>query len=125
MQYLTDDCRCPIVEWYGTQDPDVQAAFDVLVKELSATEDWDAPKQSKRKYRVLTRTHAGLCELIFKVDKRKFRPLGILQPELKTFILLTACEHQRGSNIPEDAFDEALKFRRLFEEGRGVTREHI
>lgn len=72
LDYITEQNRNPIQDWYGTVGADVQAAFDVLVQELAGTEDWDAAKPNKRKYRILTGKHIGMCELIFKVGKRKF-----------------------------------------------------
>ena len=65
--YLTEDRRSPILEWYGTLPEEAQVEFDLLVKVLSETEDWDEVKPTKRKYKELTRQHAGLCELKFKL----------------------------------------------------------
>jgi hypothetical protein len=125
MDYITEDNRCPIIEWYGIQDDDVQAEFDLLVKDLSETDDWDEPKPTKRKYRVLTKRHVGLCELKFKVHGRKFRPLGILARENREFVFLGGCEKQGMNTIPPDAFDAAFRLKEPFEDGRGGIREHI
>ncbi len=125
LDYITEDRHNPILEWYTTLETDVRAAFDVLVQDLSGTEDWDAPKPRKRKYRLLRRRHIGLCELIFRVGNRKFRPLGVLISENREFIFLGGCEHRRFFSIPANAFDEALRLKSLFEQGRGATREHV
>jgi hypothetical protein len=125
MDYLTVENRCPIIEWYGIQDDDVQAEFDLFVKDLSETEDWDEPELGKRKYKVLTRRHVGLCELKFRVNARKFRPLGVLARDNREFVFLGGCEKHRMNTIPPDAFDSAFRLKEPFENGRGTTREHI
>jgi len=66
-----------------------------------------------------------MCELIFKVGNRKFRPLGVLRRETREFIFLGGCEHQRMSSIPPDAFDDAFKLKERLEQQRGATREHF
>jgi hypothetical protein len=127
-QYLTEDrpCRCPILDWYGTLGDDIRAIFDLLVKELAETEDWNEPKPRKRKHKVLIGRHAGLCELKFKVGRRRFRPIGIWLQESRTFVFLGGCEKiGRDLTVPEDAFDEALKLKQAYDLGRGDTREHF
>lgn len=123
--YITEQNRNPIQDWYGTVGSEVQAAFDVLVQELAGTEDWDAPKPKKRKCRLLKDKHAGMYELIFKVGKQKFRPLGIMYQDRREFVLLGGCEHRRWQNIPPGAFDDAFKLKEFLEQGRGTTREHV
>lgn len=113
--------RCPIQDWYGTVGADVQANFDVLVQELTATEVWDTPEQ----YRLLTGKHAGMYELIFEVGNRKFRPLGVMYEERREFVFLGGCEHRRWSSIPPGAFDAAHELKRKLDEGRGATRDHV
>jgi hypothetical protein len=125
LDYITEGHRNPILDWYGTVDKEVQAAFDVLIQDLIGTEDWDAPKPAKRKYRLLRLRHAGMCELIFKVGARKFRPLGILDRQNRIFVFLGGCEHKRYSSIPPNAFDDALALKTQLEQGKGATREHI
>jgi hypothetical protein len=130
-EYLTDGMppRCPIIEWYGTLGGDIQAVFDLLVLELMETEDWSKtePNPRKRKYKVLTEKHAGLCELRFKFEgKRKFRPLGIWRPDKCDFIFLGGCEKTgQDLTIPEGAFDSALKLKNAFDAGKGETREYL
>jgi hypothetical protein len=126
--YVTDEIppRSPMLDWYGTLPEEVQAGLDVLLKTLTETEDWDEAKPSKRKYKELTREHQGLCELLLKVGKRNFRPVGILQREIREFIFLGGAEKVgQGATDPEGAFDAALNLKRQFEEGRGVTREYL
>lgn len=126
-EYVTDEepRRCPIIEWYGTLDDDVKVAFDLLVKELSETDDWDEPKPSKRKYRELKQEHTGLCELLFKVGKRQFRPLGVRRVEAREFVFLGGCEKAgRGRTTPDDAFNSALHMKEALEAGRGASRDY-
>jgi hypothetical protein len=119
--YITEGHRNSIRDWYGTVDRDVQAAFDVLVQELAGTKVWDTPEQ----YRLLTGAHIGMCELIFKVGSRKFRPLGVLYLEKREFVLLGGCEHRRWESIPPNAFDEAYRLKTQLDEGKGATCEHV
>ncbi len=125
--YVTDaPSRSPLLEWYGILDADVQAEFDVFLKVLAGTEDWDEPKSRKRKYKELSRRHKGLCELILNVGKRSFRPLGILRREAKQFILLGGCE-KLGQDLtsPEGAFDSALRLKQQLDEGKGAIRDYF
>jgi hypothetical protein len=123
--YVTEDRRSPLLEWYGMLDGDVQAAFDLLLKFLSETEDWDEAKSSRKKYKELFGKHEGLCELILKVGKRKFRPLGILHRDSREFVFLGGAEKVgQGVTDPEGAFDLALHLKKQFDEGKGVTRDY-
>jgi hypothetical protein len=123
--YVTEDRRSPLLEWYGMLDEEAQAAFDVLLKTLSETEDWDEVKSTRRKYKELFGQHAGLCEIILTVNRRKFRPLGILIRGTQEFILLGGAEKiGHGTTDPEGAFDMALRLKKQFDEGRGATRDY-
>ncbi|HVB58595.1 MAG TPA: hypothetical protein VNE63_19500 [Candidatus Acidoferrales bacterium] len=123
--YVTEQHRSPLLEWYGTLEEGVQAEFDLLLKNLDETEDWDEVKPRKRKYKELSRRHEGLCELLLKVGKRKFRPLGILRRETREFIFLGGAEKiGQDATDPEGAFDEALRLKGKFEEGRGEVRDY-
>jgi hypothetical protein len=125
LEYLTEEPRSPISDWYGTLDGGIQAEYDLLIKTLAETEDWDEAKPKKRKYKELTRQHAGLCELFLNVHGRSFRALGILYRYTRVFIFLGGCEKLgRDLTNPEGAFDSALQLMRHFNEGRGVTRDY-
>lgn len=129
MDYLTEGPprTNPVSDWYGDLEPEVQAAFDALVATLAETEDWDEPKKKKRKYEELSRDHLGLCELKFKVGRRRFRPIGILHRGIHEFVFLGGCEEKGffGTTKPPGAFDNALRLRQAYDQGRGTTREHI
>jgi hypothetical protein len=129
MDYITEGPvrTNPVSDWYGSLEPPVQAEFDVLVRTLAETDDWDRPKLSKRKYKVLIHRHAGLCELKFKVGDRKFRPIGILHSGIREFIFLGGCEKTGffGTTDPPEAFDRALLLKEAYDKNRGTTREHI
>jgi hypothetical protein len=124
-QYLSDGQVCPILDWFGKLPSEVQAEFDLLIKNLANTEDWDEAKPNKRKYKELKREHEGLCELFLNVGERSFRPLGILHRDIREFVFLGGCEKTgQGLTDPEGAFDSALEFKRQYDEGRGVTRDN-
>jgi hypothetical protein len=127
LDYVTEGHRNPVSEWYGTLEPDLQAEFDVLVRTLEETENWDGPKEKNRKYKELTERHNGLCELKFKVGKRKFRPVGIRHVEIREFIFLGGCEKKGffGTTLPPNAFDDALRLKEAYDKGKGATREHL
>jgi hypothetical protein len=123
--YVTEDHLSPLVIWYGSLDPNVKAAFDLLLKNLAETEDWDEAKSSRKKYKELKVQHAGLCELRFKVGPRSFRPLGVLQRELRFFVLLGGAEKiGQDLTVPEGAFDEAFRLMGHLAEGRGAIRDY-
>jgi len=124
-QYVTDQPRCPIIEWYGTLEADAQAAFDILCKVLSETEDWDEVKPNRRKYKELFKEHKGLSELLFNLGRRQFRPIGLLLRDRHEFLFLCGCiKTGRGTTDPPNAFSDALQLKIQYEAGRGYTRDH-
>jgi hypothetical protein len=125
MDYITETHRNPIQDWYGTLTPEEKADFDMLVLTLSETEDWDEPKKKKRKYKELERKHKGLSELILKVKGKNLRPIGVLRREQHQFVLLGGCEKHTFWTVPPGAFDDALKLKEQFSQGKGATRAHI
>lgn len=126
LDYITEGHQNPVLNWYGTLDDDVKAGFDVLVAALSETPDWDAVKKKKRKYKELFKQHAGLSQLMFKVDGKKFRPLGILRRQQRQFIFLGGCQkHTWFWTIPPKAFEEAMRLKGELEQGRGALNAHV
>ncbi|MGH7829461.1 MAG: hypothetical protein ACREP8_04730 [Candidatus Binatia bacterium] len=117
----------PIRAWYGEQDEEVQAAFDVTVNQLNGTEDWEA--DDVEEFKELTEEHAGLSEIRFEITqnrrKRKFRPLGIYLREQRQFIFLVGLEKSGRILTPPRAFELALDYKRRLDEGRGFTDEHV
>ena len=124
MAYHVDPESCPIQDWYQVQGEEVQARFDASLATLGATADWMDTWQ----FKALTRNHAGLGEIRFKIDGtpiRRFRPVGIWPPLVeREFILLLGCEKHRNLYIPADAFTLALEYRRLLEAGIGEIHEY-
>ena len=116
---------CPIQEWYAAQDVEVQAAFDVALTTLSATDDWSDTSQFKE----LTKSHTGLGEIRFKLEGppvRRFRPVGIWPPIVdREFILLLGCEKNRNIYIPPDAFTLALEYKRRWDRGEGEIHDYV
>ena len=133
MDYCTESGQNLIQEWYEAQGDAVKAEFDATLLTLGATEDWTATGVDE--FKVLTGRHAGLCELRFdigvrepgsrKSSKRRFRPVGIWRLEYRDFIILLGCEKSGRIYIPADAFDLALEYKALFEQGRGTICEHV
>ena len=125
MAYRTEGGRYPIREWYESEDEAVQADFDAILTVLRDTRNW----YGRKDIHELTRRHKGLWEIRFAIDRVRYRPVGFMLPALdqSRFILLLGCKKpERGSYIPQDAFDQALELRRLFlDEGRGTVHEHI
>ena len=125
LDYITEDHRNPVLGWYGALEPQVQADFDLLVIALSETEDWDEVKERKRKYKELIRHYSGMYELIFKVGRKNFRPLGILRRSERQFVFLGGCEKHTFWTVPPNAFEGAYKLKGQFDLGRGTTRAHV
>ena len=123
--YITEAHKNPIQDWYGTLAAQQKADFDALVLALSETEDWDAPKERKRKYKELEGKHKGLCELILKVERKNLRPLGALRREQRQFIFLGGCEKHGFWIVPPGAFDAALTLKKKFDQGKGAPRAHV
>ena len=113
------------MDWWGSLEPEPKADFDVLVAVLAETEDWDEVKKKRRKYKELTRKYPGMYELIFKVGRKNFRPLGILRRVERQFIFLGGCEKHPVWTVPPNAFENAYKLKGQFEQGRGRINAHI
>jgi hypothetical protein len=125
LDYITENHVNPVSEWYQKHlDDDGKAQFDILVKIMSVTEDWDEVKEKERKYKELERDRIGLAQLMFKVKRKNFRPIGLLRRQEREFIFLGGCEKHPFWTVPPNAFDEALRLKAQLEQGRGATREH-
>ena len=131
--YITDGGRVPIEEWVVNHLVlSEQAEFDVAIDYLQRIEDWDSVKKARRKYRELQRELQGLTELKFSVTvqimgrnlKKHFRPLGILKRHQRQFIFLGGFQKGNPGPIPVDAFTDALRYKREYEQDRGDIREH-
>ncbi len=67
----------------------------------------------------------GLGEIRFKSGNVQYRPVGSFGPGERMFTLWVGCKKKQNIYDPPDAFDLALKRRRLYAQGRGSLREHI
>ena len=63
MDYITEDGRDLIHEWYESQSDEVRVEFDVTLAILGATEDWTS--DCVEEFKPLTKTHDGLGEIRF------------------------------------------------------------
>jgi hypothetical protein len=133
LDYITEKNERPIITWYGTLEPNAKVEFDLLVKVLSETEDWESVKKKRQKFRDLERQHLGLTELVFEVEgkymgsfkKKQFRPLGIRRKLERVFILLNGCEkHGFMGTVPPGAFEDAMRLKSDLEQGKGTTDAH-
>jgi hypothetical protein len=125
MDYIPEDGRNLIQEWYEAQDEAVQVAFDYALKEILGTEDLTDSKQ----FKPLKRQHVGLWEVVVEVGhssgKRQFRPVGFWNYDLRDFILVNACQKSGRFTVPPGVFDSALDIlEQYFHEGRGIINEH-
>jgi hypothetical protein len=132
--YITEHGDNLIADWYDAQDPEVQAQFDATLFLLGATEDWGDEKVME--FKPLTGKHVGLGEIRFHVialapgakrpHRRRFRPVGIWPPRVDhEFVLILGCEKSGRTFIPHNAFDLALNYKSLIEQGRGTISERI
>ncbi len=132
--YITQEDRNLIGEWYDSQDTKVQAEFDATLLILTAIDDWEDDEVEE--FKPLTNKHRGLGEVRFYVDslapgakrphRRRFRPVGVWPPSApREFVLLLGCEKIGRQMVPHDAFGVALKHKTMLENGKGRVREHI
>jgi hypothetical protein len=132
--YVTNDERDLLEDWYQAQGPEVQAEFDVTIALLAATENWEDDEFLG--FKKLQNKHLGLGEMRFHIVvtppssrrryKRRFRPVGIWPCQTAgEFIFILGCEKSGRNYIPHAAFDLALGYKTEFEHGRGVARERL
>jgi len=138
LDFVTPDLRNPYQEWYGNQDPSVQAAIDDTVAALLKYDDWT--ERDGQEFRQFTEEDAGLSSIRVTVlgqfkpkkhraERRRVRVLGLYRPDQDPpqFIFLGGFEKWMGGLLrkPSDAIKQAQSRRQQFEENRGSTREHI
>ncbi len=120
MDYYTEKGDNLIRDWYESQDEEVRAEFDIVLSRLAGFKDWSDLKE----FKILTRKHAGLCQIMFKTRNRNFRPVGFFSPNSNDeFVIVLGCEKSGRVSIPPRAFDNALKFKKKFEKGKGSIHE--
>jgi len=133
-EYITEEGQNLMDQWYAVQHPEVQAQFDATLLILGSTENWE--DESTEEFKPLSVTHPGLGEVRFHVNahapgarrphRRRFRPVGIWPPTTsREFVLILGCEKSGRTFTPHDAFGRALRYKALFDQGKGTTRERI
>lgn len=132
--YVTEGGADLLEDWYQSQDPEVQAEFDVTIGLLAATRDWGDDEFLG--FKELKNKHAGLGEMRFHIVvtppkprrpyKRRFRPVGIWPCHTDgEFIFILGCEKSGMTYIAHAAFDAALRYKAEFETGKGTTCERV
>lgn len=130
MDYVAEDGKNRIADWYSRQDEEVRVAFDQIVYAIRRMRDWSGRWQIK----PLTEQHAGLWEVRFKIgeedDEVKYRPVGVVVRDARVFptgqfVFLSGCHKKLGQYSPPTAFDDALDLKRQFEAGRGILHDHF
>lgn len=124
-EYITENRQNPMSDWYGMIKPEELAAVEVFIDTMANTEDWDEPKPKERNYKELTKKHVGLTQLILEVNGKPFRLIGTLNRIENKFIFFGACEKHTWWTIPPNAFDNALRLKELWDQGRGNIREYV
>jgi hypothetical protein len=135
--YVTEDGRNLIQDWYDALPVEAQVAFDVALIMLRGTEEWGFVRKKAEHFKVLDGVHVGLGEVRFtaelpnrenpkKPTRRKYRPVGVWPPEIsKHFIMILGCHKMGGAYFPHAAFDVALRYREAYKSGRGGIVEHL
>lgn len=132
--YITAAGEDLLEDWYQSQDPEVQAEFDVTIALLAATSDWEDDEFLG--FKKLENKHLGLGEMRFHVVvtppkprrpyRRRFRPVGIWPCSTAgEFIFILGCEKSGMTYTPHAAFDVALKHKAAFENGEGTVYERL
>jgi hypothetical protein len=111
--------------WYEEQEDEVRAEFDYALLALSETIDWTGVPE----FRPLKGEHLGLYEIVINVQlpaekkKRRFRPIGMWQPDSCDFIILLVCE-KKGKHY-EPPLSTAVDYKVAWKEhGTGEIYEH-
>lgn len=124
MDYCSEAGNNLIEEWYRDQSEDVQADFDLTLKNLSIAPDWRGMKEFK------SLGVEGMCEIRFTTKNVQYRPAGSFGPGDHVFTIWIGCTKKQRIYNPPDAFEKALKRKRDFynknrNQQRGTLRERI
>jgi hypothetical protein len=117
MDYCSGAGNDLVEEWYSKLLEEAQADFDTTLKNLSIAEGWRGMKE----FKMLGR---GIGEVRFKSGNVQYRPMGSFEGE-RIFALLVGSTKKQNIYSPPDAFDLALKRRKLYKQGEGRLRERI
>lgn len=119
MDYCSPAGKNLIEEWRLDLPEEAQAEFDVTLKTLSISEDW----RPMWEFENLGRE--GLCEIRFKSGKVQYRPAGFFGPGARTFSIYVGCQKKGKVYNPPDAFDLAMKRKRMVERREAYLIERI
>ncbi len=104
--FVTSRNQSVVEDWYGSQVPDVRAAFDISLRYLSK----QPPSNWVRPYvGTLKRQCAGLWEIRFTVEKVRYRPIGFFGPVRMEFTIVAFATEKGGSFVPAGICESALK----------------
>ena len=120
MDYYSEAGNNLIEKWYSELNEGAQSDFDTTLNNLTGINDWHGLKE----FKMLHGKHSGLGEIRFKSGNVQYRAVGFFGPGRGDFTLLVGCEKRQRVFRPADAFDLALRRKRLCGQGRGTLHEH-
>lgn len=118
--FLSESGRDLIDDWYLAQAPEVQAAFDTVIRYLGSQprEKWSRP------YFSLLEGYEcdGIGEIRFKANRVQHRPLGFFGPQRLHFTIVI-CVMEKGGKLPKGTCRTASKRKYLVENEEGRAHE--
>jgi len=119
MDFMPNQNRNAIKDWYDGLSKPAQADFLTLVSQLEVLKNWTMPE-----FRPLRgKNFKGLGELRFRIEKKHHRVIGFASKQ-DEYVLLIGCFHKGDVYNPRDALETAIKRKKLVESGEGRICEH-
>jgi hypothetical protein len=118
--FTRPDGKLIVAEWYEQQSEAVQVAFITRMKFLRARPEdgWDRPHVGQLRHGECK----GLYEIVLKVNKVQYRPLGYYSAQMEFTIVAFATERD-GKFDPPNICETAQERIKLIEERKGRVRE--
>lgn len=113
-----------IRRWLNEQPPKVKAHINALIRNLAIL---DRPFTRQDKVGLLRKPPCAgeqLIELIAKIDKVQYRPIGWYGPEAREVTLLLGAIERGGELDPRNACHIAKQRKNLVKGDRGYVRDH-